>query len=372
MRFGSSPPLLQYFCSECGLLLKQTEIEIELKHAQLGRRGGGKEEECPKCGSLLSHTLQQRRRTREGRHAPLVTEREEEDLNDIQSQSSSFIPRFQTAYKEYNNNSYQFGFDIHKIDSFLNLNTGEILGIIGEQKYAQLLVARLCVNALMMMQSKRRKRLGVVGGEKRRATEKHIIFIDAGNDLDIYRYVSFARQYGLDIKKFLQSIVVSRMFTIYQLANTIIYDLLKLITRDLQQYDPQQQHNFEPKVIVISDLLDMFVNDPHIKVEEAKNILKEIMVSILRTRRRTREILGNCLIVISCNQRRQQQSLHLYNKILLPRFDKRIEIIDSSSCDRSFKVKTTTTKNKNEHRGVDRQSKLFSVTERDLLIPMPF
>jgi hypothetical protein len=54
MRFGP-PPLLQYFCSECGLLLKQTETE--LKHVQLGG-GEGKEEECPKCGSLLLHTLQ--------------------------------------------------------------------------------------------------------------------------------------------------------------------------------------------------------------------------------------------------------------------------------------------------------------------------
>jgi methionyl-tRNA synthetase len=89
MRFDP-PPLLLYFCSECGLLLKQTEIE--LKHAQLGRRGG-KEEECPKCGSLLSHTMQQRRRKREGGHAPLVTEREE-GFSDIPSHSSSFIPGF--------------------------------------------------------------------------------------------------------------------------------------------------------------------------------------------------------------------------------------------------------------------------------------
>jgi hypothetical protein len=362
MRFGPSPPLLQYFCSECGLLLRQTEIE--LKHAQL-REG----EECPKCGSLLSHTIQQRRR-REVGHRSLVIEREE-DLNEIQSQSSPFIPRFQTAYEEYSNNSssIQFGFDIHKIDSALNLNGGEILCIIGKQKHTQLLVARLCVNALMMQQ--RSKRLGVLGGEKTRSTEKHIIFIDAGNDLDVYQYVNFARQYGLDIKKFLQSIVASRMFTIYQLANTIIYDLPKLIIQHLQRQQPQQQ-NFEPKLIVISDLLDMFVNDPHVKVEEAKNLLKEIMVSILKTRR-TREILGNCLIVISlsCNQRRQQQqSLRLYNKILLPRFDKRIEIIDGSgsSCDGSFKVKTTT---KNDHNAA-RESKLFSVNERDLLIPVPF
>jgi hypothetical protein len=356
MRFGL-PPLLQYFCSECGLLLKQTETE--LKHAQLGGV-----EECPKCGSLLSHTLQQR--TKEGYAS---------DLSEIQSQSSLFIPRFQTAHEQYNNNSssIQFGFDIDNIDSALNLNDGEILCIIGEQKYTQLLVARICVNALMMQQ--RRKKLGL-RERTSYCTEKHIIFIDAGNDLDIYQYVNSARQYGLDIKKFLQSIVASRMFTIYQLANTIIYDLPKLIIQHLQEQ--QQQHqNFEPKVIVISDLLDMFVNDPHIKVEEAKNLLKEIMVSLLRTRR-SGEIFGNSLIVISLpyHQRQQQESLHLYNKILLPRFDKRIEIIDGSSssggCNGSFKVKIATTKNKNDHRAVDRQSQLFSVTEKDLLIPMPF
>jgi hypothetical protein len=269
MRFGPTSPLLQYFCSDCGLLLKQTETE--LKHAQLGRRGGGggKEEECPKCGSLLSHTLQQRRtRKREG-HASLVTEREEEDFNDIQpSQSSSFIPRFQAAYEEYDNNSsiIEFGFDIHKIDSFLNLKGGEILCIIGEQKYTQLFVARLCVNALMMQQ-RRRRRLGVVGGEKRPSTEKHIIFIDAGNDLDVYQYVNFARQYGLDIKKFLQSIVSSRMFTIYQLANTIICDLPKLIIQHLQR---QQHQHFEPSMVIVgfisighvSNMILILAHDP--------------------------------------------------------------------------------------------------------------
>jgi hypothetical protein len=111
------PPLLQYFCSECGLLLKQTQIE--LKHAQLER--GGQGEECPKCGSLLLHTLQQRRGAA-GRSSLVI---EKEDFNDIQSQSSSFIPRFQTAYEEYNNNSSsrQFGFDIQKIDLILELGT---------------------------------------------------------------------------------------------------------------------------------------------------------------------------------------------------------------------------------------------------------
>jgi hypothetical protein len=78
------------------------------------------------------------------------------------------------------------------------------------------------------------------------------------------------------------------------------------------------------------------------------------------------------VISLSCHHRQQQDSLHLYNKILLPRFDKRVEIIDGGSggSNGSFKVKTTT-KNKNDHRAA-RESKLFSVTERDLLIPVPF
>jgi hypothetical protein len=59
----------------------------------------------------------------------------------------------------------------------------------------------------------------------------------------------------------------------------------------------------------------------------------------------------------------------MYNKILLPRFDKHIEIIDrcsssGGSCNGSFKVKTTT---KNDHRA-GQESKLFSVNDRDLLI----
>jgi hypothetical protein len=60
------------------------------------------------------------------------------------------------------------------------------------------------------MQSRRRK-----GVRERMSycTEKHIILIDAGNDLDIYQYVNFARRYGLDIKKFLQSIVAQAYYS---------------------------------------------------------------------------------------------------------------------------------------------------------------
>jgi hypothetical protein len=56
------------------------------------------------------------------------------------------------------------------------------------------LLTRLCVRALM---SKR------PGGFE----SQSVIFIDAGNCSDIYQCVNFARQYGLDIQKVLDSIL---------------------------------------------------------------------------------------------------------------------------------------------------------------------
>jgi hypothetical protein len=75
-----------------------------------------------------------------------------------------------------------------------------------------ILLTRLCVRALM---SKRQ------GGFQ----SPSIIFIDAGNCSDIYQCVNFARQYGLDIQKVLDSIIVSRPFNIHQLAGLIINEL---------------------------------------------------------------------------------------------------------------------------------------------------
>ena len=71
--------------------------------------------------------------------------------------------------------------------------------------------------------------------------------------------MNFARQYySRDvISRVLSNIIVTRPFAVYQLANIVINQLPKVI----QQYDA--------KMIVVSDLLDMFVRDPQIKANEA-------------------------------------------------------------------------------------------------------
>jgi hypothetical protein len=58
-----------------------------------------------------------------------------------------------------------------------------------------------------------------------------LIFVDTGegNSSNIYQCVIFVRQYGLRIKKLLQSIVVSAAFTIHQISDIIIYHLHNVI-----------------------------------------------------------------------------------------------------------------------------------------------
>jgi hypothetical protein len=76
-----------------------------------------------------------------------------------------------------------------------------------------------------------------------------ILAVDAGNCSDVYQVVDFARQYGLEIKRVLKNISVSRVFTIYQLANLVINELPRII---------QPENN----MIVIYGLLHLFVSDP--------------------------------------------------------------------------------------------------------------
>jgi hypothetical protein len=126
----------------------------------------------------------------------------------------------------------------------------------------QLLIDRLCVHSLLP-----RRHGGIGEGYSK------IIAIDAGNCSDVYQIVNFARQYGLKINGVLQNMMVSRVFTIYQLAHLVI-DELPLI---IEQLSADKRRNY---VIVIYGLLHLFESDPHIYKANAKQIIKEIAVSL--------------------------------------------------------------------------------------------
>ena len=104
MRIG---PLLQYFCSSCGKILKNgTTLEIQKQQIK-------EEEECPSCRAPLVKTLQNR---------PVSTPMLEQAAATTPSKSLQDLSvEFRTAFHQIEDNSVKFTFDIEKIDSLLNL-----------------------------------------------------------------------------------------------------------------------------------------------------------------------------------------------------------------------------------------------------------
>src|SRR5919107_1555949 len=346
--------LLQYFCSKCGILLKEEEESL-IDNKKIVLTPATATEQCLKCGSLLSSkNLIRKFKLKE----PNILEEQPHLLSSLLLRRTSeelLFPKFQTAYYDIEDRKRRITLDIEEIDSSITLTTADCLCIIGEARYAHITLIRLCVRALIL---KRKSELLEFA--------KKVIFIDAGGKNNspnsFYRCVNFARQYGLDTKKVLQNIVVSRAFTIYQLADLIIYELPRVIQQ------------LEAKVILISDLLNMFLCDPQIKIEEGERMIKEIINSIIKISTTT----NNTLIVVSLYRHHHHyyssfSSSYLYEKILLPRFDKCIEITDNKKEKVNNVLDIKIRNHKNHHNdGISKNSsRRFSLSERDLMQLIP-
>lgn len=182
----------------------------------------------------------------------------------------------------------RLSFDIPQIDGALDIaDKGSICVTSRDGWHANTLVTRLCVRALM---SRRH------GG----FDSPSVVFIDAGNCSDIYQCVDFARQYGMNDRQALDRIVVSRPFTIHQLAGLVIHELVLAVRRS------------GAKLVVISDLLHLFAQDPQIDADEAKWLVQEIVKHLQRLARRV-------MLIVSV------VSQHL-SEILMPVFDSRIDL----------------------------------------------
>jgi hypothetical protein len=84
-------------------------------------------------------------------------------------------------------------------------------------------------------------------------------------------------------------------------------------------------------MVVVPDLLDMFIRDPQIEANEARHLITEIVDSVAKLR-----ALEGVLVVVSLlyedgsayNHHNNKPSMS-YNRTILPRFDKCIEIVNS-------------------------------------------
>lgn len=241
---------LQYYCSNCKNVLHETEYEVEPSQVV---------EPCPYCGSLLYDSLQKR---------PVVSKLQKSVL----FQSASHVPRLTI--------------DIEKMDSQLHLfSLGQKVAIIGN--HSQKLLERLVVRAQLPHR---------YGG-----LDSYVILVDAGNSSDPYLGISFARQYGLDIKDVLSKTISSRAFTVYQLENLMTNELSDVVSK------------YNAKVVVISELLSMF-DDTYLDKTDAKLLLDSILESISK--------LKQCLVIISISK------LGRYGHVVRRAFDRTIMLSD--------------------------------------------
>jgi hypothetical protein len=248
---------------------------------------------------------------------------------------------FETAY-DIQHRSTKLAFDIAEIDSLLDLpdRGGSICVASGRKsmdggRHVNTLLTRLCIRALMS------RRHGGFGSPS-------VIFIDAGNCSDIYQCVNFARQYGLDIQKVMDSIMVSRPFTIYQLAGLLLYEL-----------ESAAIHRFGAKLIVVSDMLKMFsqeASDPQLDHDEAQWLLKEIAMSLQR-------ISAQVLVAISLsNNNNNNNNRPSKYWSLLPHCDNQIDITATASSDGSHNLHLEIT----NHRHHDSKRHCLSLPEREV------
>ena len=263
-----------------------------------------------------------------------------------QLSSTSSPIKFKTALEELNSKkvSSSLNCGIDKIDSFLKIMAGDRLAVIGNQRYSNMLVTRLCVNALLLSSEKKT--------QSRFFYTPNIIVVDAGNSCDFYQYVNFARQYySRDvIDRVLNSVIITRAFTIYQMANILINQLPKAV----EQYDA--------KMIVVYDLPALYVQD-QVNVNEAKCLIREITDSI-------KALQEDVLVIVSLPSRDigSRHDDNNYNRIVLPKFGKHLEIINNKNEMVDIKIK-----NNNIRRTHDLyNSKVsFSIKQKDLLTVSP-
>ena len=281
----------------------------------------GRDEECPTCGSILKTLKKEWKNPLQPRQ---LYDKENKRRSPI-SQSPVLSSKFQTAYDEFIN---KLMFDVEALDfSLQSLDTDDItLAIISNnnhsknnRKFINILLTRLCVYSLSLR--RRQEGFSLSSASSSAASSSaassaassssppspYVVIVDAGNSLDFYQFVESIRQYGLDVKETLQRIVVSRAFTVHQLANLIINELPNIIRQ------------LETCIVIVPDLLHMFTHDPNIDPKEAKYLIKEIASAIGKIAISSSQI--RC--VVSWNYHRQSSS---YNKILLPIFDKYIQV----------------------------------------------
>jgi hypothetical protein len=206
-----------------------------------------------------------------------------------QFQHALEVPQFRTAL-DYRR---RLTFGIDKLDSILQLHLDDIIGIVGDTRYTNALVTRLMVRSLLPHRH---------GG----FDAKKVMIIDADNSSNPYLCVDFGRRYRMHPRTVLNKVLVTRQFTIYQLTHTILYDL------------PKRVHLHRPSVIVISGLMDQFLQEPNIHINEFGNLISQIVPALRR--------IKDVLIIISSRFGDEEMMVPTFPRIIEMRAKKEFDV----------------------------------------------
>ena len=175
------------------------------------------------------------------------------DISLLLPSTSQHINKFVNAYDELIDNRRKL-FNIPSIDNFFYFQGEKNIRIINRCKTTHMLyhlVTKLCIEYA-----------------KNNEKNKTILIDGGGNNLG-YIYLqliklSVKEQQQFDINRLLKNIIISRAFTLYQLANTVINELPALI----------QKLNCKIQIIVLDIFNTLFsVSNDKIKLESIKNAI---------------------------------------------------------------------------------------------------
>ncbi len=259
-------------------------------------------EECPCCGSTLAESLIRKalRHDAEISPPPLLP-----------------VP-IQTADKLLVLNKLRF--DIPSIDSFIELKERDLCCISGYG--ANMLLTRLCIRSLLPERH---------GG----LNSPYVMIADAGNHTDVYGAINFARQYGMSKKNVAERILVVRAFTVHQVRLLISVELPEIVQK------------YQIKSVIVPGLLNVFDEDPSMRMKDVKKEISRIMEAI-------NELSSRVLVVTSI----QQGHNNKHSESILQVFKKRINILRENE---KYKIPKAEIYNQGN-------SKVVNLTERELKI----
>jgi hypothetical protein len=156
--------------------------------------------------------------------------------------------KLKTAYDYLNQISFAVDGTSNKT---IELLSTDAICLLGNSRMTNLMLTKIAVHCLMP------KKYGGLRSSR-------VFVLDAGNCTDVYQFVDFMKQYGLNIKKNLKKIMISRVFTVYQLTHFLKYELIKTI------------HNYRINIVIIPDLLAMFLQEAEIDIDEVEFLVTEI------------------------------------------------------------------------------------------------